>query len=284
MKKLYRNLIMAVAVGSMAACSAPYTPVETFAEADDPVALTAEQSAAWEGVTKSLNGGWGCPDLRYSRSEVPTTLDNDTYRVTAWRGERASAQILLWTAEGADGVECEVAPFKGDGATLPASIAETRFVRYTIADVQNYDFKKGGPSVLMPDMLDTLSRFDMAPRTARPVWVSIAVPQDATAGLYSSTITISHNGRGKVKLPIELEVQNHTLAEPSEWAYHLDLWQHPSAVARAQGLEMWSDEHFAALKPLMERLAAAGQKVITATLNKDPWNHQCYDGYEAMIL
>ena len=150
MKKLYRNLIMAVAVGSMAACSAPYTPVETFAEADDPVALTAEQSAAWEGVTKALNGGWGCLDLRYSRSEVPTTLDVDTYRVTAWRGERASAQILLWTAEGADGVECEVAPFKGDGATLPASIAETRFVRYTIADEQNYNFKKGGPTVLMP--------------------------------------------------------------------------------------------------------------------------------------
>ena len=284
MKKIYRNLIMAVAVGSMAACSAPYTPVETFAEADDPVALTAEQSAAWEGVTKTLNGGWGCLDLRYSRSEVPTTLDVDTYRVTAWRGERASAQILLWTAEGADGVECEVAPFKGDGATLPASIAETRFVRYTIADEQNYNFKKGGPTVLMPDMLDTLARFDMAPRTARPVWVSIAVPQDAAAGIYSSTITISHNGRGKVKLPLELEVQNHTLAEPSKWAYHLDLWQHPSAVARAQGLEMWSDEHFAALKPLMERLAAAGQKVITATLNKDPWNHQCYDGYEAMIL
>ena len=30
-------------------------------------------------------------------------------------------------------------------------------------------------------------------------------------------------------------------------------------------------------------LAAAGQKVITTTLNKDPWNHQCYDAYEDMI-
>ena len=116
-------------------------------------------------------------------------------------------------------MECEVAPFKGDGATLPASIAETRFVRYTIADEQNYNFKKGGPTVLMPDMLDTLARFDMAPRTARPVWVSIAVPQDAAAGIYSSTITISHNGRGKVKLPLELEVQNHTLAEPKKELY-----------------------------------------------------------------
>ena len=33
----------------------------------------------------------------------------------------------------------------------------------------------------------------------------------------------------------------------------------------------------------MERLRDAGQKVITATLNKDPWNHQCYHAYEPMI-
>ena len=30
-------------------------------------------------------------------------------------------------------------------------------------------------------------------------------------------------------------------------------------------------------------LADAGQKVVTATLNKDPWNHQCFDAYEDMI-
>ena len=54
MKKLYRNLIMAVAVGSMAACSAPYTPVETFAEAADPVAISAEAEAAWDAESGKL--------------------------------------------------------------------------------------------------------------------------------------------------------------------------------------------------------------------------------------
>ena len=276
--------LSAIASLLFAACATDYTPVETFTEADDPVALTSEQEAAWGEVSKTLNGGWGCPDLRYSRSAVPATLDMESYRITAWRGERASAQVLLWSAEGAAGVECEIAPFKGDAGSLPASIAEARFVRYTIADEQNYNFKKGGPAVLMPDMLDSLSTFDMAARTTRPVWLTVTVPASAQPGLYKSSITIKHNGWGKVTLPFELEVQNHTLAPASEWAYHLDLWQHPSAVARAQGLEMWSDEHFAALKPVMERLANAGQKVITATLNKDPWNHQCYDGYESMIL
>lgn len=284
MKQLFKTLTMVVAAYAMVACAADYTPVETFVEADDPVALTAEQQAQWEQVAKPLNGGWGCIDRSYSRSVVPTLPDHETFKVVAWRGERASAQILLWTAEGAQGVECEVAPFKGEGATMPAEVAQTYFVRYTIADEQTYSFKKGGPTVLVPDMLDNLPRFDMEPRTVRPVWVSLEIPADAAAGTYTSTITISHNGRGKIKLPLEVEVQNRTLAPASEWSFHLDLWQHPSAVARAHGLEIWSDEHFEALKPVMQRLAKAGQKVITATLNKDPWNHQCYDGYESMIL
>ncbi|MBR2004199.1 MAG: hypothetical protein IJ991_08480, partial [Thermoguttaceae bacterium] len=35
--------------------------------------------------------------------------------------------------------------------------------------------------------------------------------------------------------------------------------------------------------PLMKMLADAGQKVITATLNRDPWRYQCFDDYEPMI-
>lgn len=38
------------------------------------------------------------------------------------------------------------------------------------------------------------------------------------------------------------------------------------------------------MRPTMRQLADAGQKVITATLNKDPWNNQCYDAYADMIV
>ena len=74
------------------------------------------------------------------------------------------------------------------------------------------------------------------------------------------------------------------MAAADQWGYHLDLWQHPSAVARIRNLELWSDEHFAALKEEMAPLANAGQKVITATLNRDPWGSQCFDDYESMII
>jgi hypothetical protein len=91
-------------------------------------------------------------------------------------------------------------------------------------------------------------------------------------------------GKRPETLTVELEVSPKTLPPVSQRKYHLDLWQHPSAVARAQNLKLWSEEHFEAMRPLMTMLAGAGQKVITATLNKDPWNHQCYDAYEDMIV
>ena len=261
----------------------------TFLEADDPVALTAEQKAQWEDVDGKLNAAWGNSDFAYQRSVVPTEVSSEPFRMTVWKGERASALIVLWSGKAKKRVECKIGDFKADGAQLPSSIASAHFVRYTIADQQTPEFMKTHrykpgktPAMLAPDMLDSLSSFYMEPRTARPVWISINVPQDAEPGLYKTEVQLTSR-RDKVVLPLELEVVNHTLPTPDKWSYHLDLWQHPSAVARAYGVELWSDAHFEAMKPLMKRLADAGQKVITATLNKDPWNHQCFDAYEPMI-
>ena len=277
--KSFRKLMLLLSAASMVAC-ADYVPVETFAEADDPVTLSADDEAAWAAVKKNINAAWGDADCRYSRSLVPQLEDVETLKITLWRGEKGQAQALVWTPEGLDGVECSFADFKSSDATLPASIAQTFFVRYTLADQFLPTHEK---EVLMADMLDNLPRFDVAAKTTRPVWVTLDIPEDATAGIYKSTLTISHAGWGRVKLPIEVEVVKHLLPAASEWSYHLDLWQHPTAIARAEGLELWSDEHLEAGKRQMALLADAGQKVITTTLNKDPWNHQCYDAYEDMI-
>lgn len=273
---------MMLAAVALVGCRGDYQRVETFEELPDPRALTAEAEAAWESVGDGLLGGWIDCDMRYVRDEVPA-LVSASQSLTGWRGERVSAQIMLWTKQGAEGVECRVSDLKSAAGVLPAENVQTRFVRYTIAEEQTYSYKKSGNTFSSADMLDSLARFDMAERSTRPVWVTITIPQDTPAGIYRGKITVSHNGRGKLKLPIELEVVDRTLGAASGWDYHLDLWQHPSAVARTHNVELWSDEHFEVMKPIMQLLANAGQKVITATLNKDPWNHQCYDAYENMI-
>lgn len=287
MKNIFGLSVILIVGLVSASCTQPVT---TCVEAEDPVALTDEQAARWEEVGANLNAAWGNTDFAYSRSIVPSEVSSEPFRLTVWKGERAAALVVMWSAETKASVECNIGNFKSKDTKLPASIASAHFLRYTLADQQTPEFmkthryKKGKtPAMLAPDMLDTLACFNMDARTVRPVWISINIPQDAMPGIYKSDVEVS-SGCEKVVLPLELEVVNHTLQTPDKWAYHLDLWQHPSAVARAYGVELWSDAHFEAMRPLMKRLADAGQKVVTATLNKDPWNHQCYDAYESMII
>ena len=279
-----KTIFSLIAIVAMAGCTCK--KVETFKEANDPTPLTESAAEAWDEVKSGLNGAWGTPDLVYSRSEVPQNL-TESYTVRGWRGEKVSAQILLWSEDDVEGVKCKISDFKAKGATLPASIAEARFVRYTIADKVDKSClcgrPNGHPAILQADMLDNIESFDIEGETTRPVWVTVTIPQCAKPGIYKANVKISHCGCGSVSLPLQLEVVDEVLAKPSEWSFHLDLWQHPSAAARAAGVEVWSEEHFEIMRPLMKMLADAGQKVITATLNRDPWRYQCFDDYEAMI-
>ena len=70
---------------------------------------------------------------------------------------------------------------------------------------------------------------------------------------------------------------------PSEWAFHLDLWQHPAAVARVHHVPLWSDAHFDLMRKYYTMLANAGQKCITASIVNEPWGHQTYDDYPGLV-
>lgn len=257
----------------------------TYKEAADPVPVSERSLAAWETVGK-LKAQWVSADSLYSRSEVPVASEN-ICKLDGWKGERVSAQFLLWSETGLNGIQCKVKDLVGPNGKISADASQARFVRYTLADEggENCRCERGPlhPMILAPDMLDSLKVFNMDPKTVRPVWITVDIPQDAKPGVYKSTVEVTAKG-AKMSLPFEVEVINQTLPTADQWGYHLDLWQHPSAIARVRNLELWSDEHFAAIKEEMAQLANAGQKVITATLNRDPWGSQCFDDYESMII
>ena len=271
----------------VAACNGnrPEKECTTFEEMKDP---TSDTLSDWSNVTAGLHASVISIDDKLPKSVAPAITPVNNVNIAGWKGEKVSAQLLLWTAEDIDQVECVFNDFKSGGNSLPASVAQARFVRYVMTDEfgpgcgrrQPKDFSAS----LAPDMLDNLECFNMDAKTVRPVWLTFDIPSDAAAGSYKGKLTIFARRQSPLHFKIELEVVDQLLPEPSEWSYHLDLWQHPSAVARVHNLELWSDAHFEKMQPLMKMLANAGQKVITATLNKDPWNNQCYDAYADMIV
>jgi hypothetical protein len=257
----------------------------TFQEMQDP---TNDTLSDWSNVKAGLHSSFLSIDVRAPKSVAPEVEIKKSEKVTGWKGEKVSAQMILWTTADVDQVELEFDDFISESATLPASIAQARFVRYVMTD----EFAEGCghrkpedyAASISADMLDNLDNFNIEAKTVRPVWLTIDIPSDAVAGNYKGKLNLYAERKFVEDFEIEVEVVNQLLPEPSEWVYHLDLWQHPSAVARVHNLELWSDAHFEKMRPIMKMLADAGQKVITATLNKDPWNHQSFDAYADMII
>ncbi len=257
----------------------------TFEEMKDP---TKDTLSDWSAVPKGLQSSFITTDERMPKSVAPRVAANKSVTVAGWKGEKVSAQLLLWSASDINQVELEFTDFEGGEDVLPASVGQARFVRYVMTDEFGpgcgYRKPQDFAASLSPDILDNLECFDMEAKTVRPVWLTFSIPSDATAGSYKAKLKLYAGGRSVESFEIGLDVVDQVLPAPSEWLYHLDLWQHPTAVARVHNLEVWSDAHFEKMKPLMKMLADGGQKVITATLNKDPWSNQCYDAYADMII
>ena len=281
------TFICLVLVGSLTGCTQTKVMKEckTFEEMADP---TKDTLSDWSQVALGLHASMASIDIRYPRSVKPEIADKNSCELTGWKGEKLSAQLLLWAAEDINQIECEFKDFSSSSDKLPSTIAQARFVRYVMTDIFEpgcgYRKPEDFPASLVPDMLDNIDCFNIKAKTVRPVWITVSIPETAKAGTYKSKLTLTARDQKKQEFEIVLNVQGKVLPPPSQWVYHLDLWQHPSSVARVYNLKVWSDEHFEAVKPLMVMLANAGQKVITATLNKDPWNVQTYDKYEDMIL
>ncbi len=263
----------------------PKALTHEFEELPDP---TGDTLSDWSAVGEGLQRSFVTIDKRYAKSLAPAIASKEEESLTGWRGERLSAQLLLWTTADIPSVRVRIANLQAaDGAQLTSDVVSARFVRYVMTDEFasgcGHRHPKDFASSLVADMLDDCASYDLEARKVRPVWITVRIPEDAQAGTYTGLVTIE-TAEGKVApLTLRVNVLDQVLPKASSWTYHLDQWQHPAAVARVSGTEIWSDAHFEALKPVMQLLADAGQKVITTTLNKDPWNVQTYDPYADMI-
>ena len=266
-------------------------PLGDYVELTDTKPHDGEE--VWSKMTAPVRFCWGTTDVRYKKLNVPDVKTTGTLRLKAWKGERVNAQAVLWTQKELEGAEIAVSELKNGSSVIPASAVNTYFVRYVMTDELNKDGSGGcGPrenkaewdSSMVADVLDIVRVREVKPRSTQPVWLNVWVPADARSGKYKGTLTVSGKNFEAMKLPFEIEVVNRTLPEPQKWAFHLDLWQNPYAVARYYQVPLWSKEHFDAMRPIMKMLANVGQRAITASIMHKPWAGQTEDHYDSMIF
>lgn len=190
-------------------------------------------------------------------------------RLQGWRGEHCSGQLAVSAGRSAAQLSVRCSVLSQGGDELAASV---RLLRYVEA---------GGE--ITADVIGHEQECYHASGLPRGVWYEVNIPQDAKPGRYTGTVTASAPGCEPVVQQVELVVADAVLPAPEKWRMHLDLWQHPQAVARWHDVEPWSEAHFALMRPLMQRLAEAGQKCITCTLLDEAWNGQTYDWFPSMV-
>ena len=268
---------------------------DVFTElADHKVPIVAE----WQGV-KGIHAAWGTSNVRYAWHSLPdikTLKKSET--LTAWRGVRVSTQAIVYGAKVTDGltpITIHLTPFKNGRHILPDEAVKASFVRYVKTDSWSTPDGKGAgcgyrpnhslyDSAMVADIIDPhVEAIGLDEMSTRSVWVSCQVPSNAVVGTYSGILSVKAGKQTIAKLPLHIKVTDHTLPSPRDWDFHLDLWQNPFAEARYYGTPLWSEAHFAAMRPSMEMLAAAGQKVITASIMHKPWNGQTEDHFDSMV-
>lgn len=204
---------------------------------------------------------------------APDSAPVDTDRrlsLTAVRGGHASAQLAVTSSRDIKRLRVRVgpliAPEQGIGA-IPNAI-QVRYPSY-IPD------ERGG---VIADPLREVDSVDVPAGQAQPVWFTLAVPADASPGTYRSRVTVSAHGYQPVAYELTVVVADVVLPPPAQRNFHLNLWFQPDTVADQAGLELWSDEHFTAMRPYLRDLASRGQRVVNTAVAEDPWPVQWPDG------
>ncbi|MBE6215321.1 MAG: DUF4091 domain-containing protein [Bacteroidales bacterium] len=254
--------------------------------------IDAPDPQEWKDV-KGVQVSWGDIDMRYPKHSVPMYSVSDRISLDGWRGERVYAQAVVWTASGADDLEYEISDLKGPrGHVIPAENISSGFVTYVKGDTffsngtgcGEWSKEPHIDSVLVADCIDhCLESVNMSPMQTQGIWFTCWIPSDVAPGEYKGSVRVRSKGKLIKRLGLSVVAGENVLPAPEDWHFHLDLWQNPYAVARFHGVELWTPEHFEAMRPLMTLLAKAGQKVITTTLIHKPWGGQTYDHFESMV-
>jgi hypothetical protein len=132
--------------------------------------------------------------------------------LSAAAGEYEATQIVVQPRREIKALQVRFSDFQGP-QVLSAQQFSARFVGYINVETPRATFGRSGllPDPLLPDVPATLT-----PQRPQPIWVTVQVPRQTSAGIYRGSITLEGDGLPAVSIPLRLRV------------YDFELPPHPS--------------------------------------------------------
>ncbi|NOX54631.1 MAG: DUF4091 domain-containing protein [Planctomycetes bacterium] len=186
----------------------------------------------------------------------------------AARNEYEPAQIAIRSSKRLEKVRVEVSPLRQEkGQAVIGSEAITwNFVGFI-------PLKKNTPRSErlqlrpapcdVPDPLLEVRSMDIPADLTQPVWLTVRFPEQAAPGRYRGQVTVVVGGV-RQSVPLELTVDPFVL--PDERHLFVTNWFTVGNIAKAHGVELWSEPFWQVLRRYAENMAAHRQNVVLV-----PW-------------
>ncbi len=212
---------------------------------------------------------WGVDPL--TRVFEDTTFEGGlpSLRIKAARNEFESVQLVIRAKRDLTSVRVEVGDLEGErGGSIPSERIKLNFVGFiplskNTPNTPDYRLERKAP-YRVPDPLLDVESMDIKAERSQPVWITVHVPREASPGSYRGAVKVlCEEGEGEI--PIYLEVLPFEL--PEERHLLVTNWFNVGNIAKAHGVELWSDEFFEMLAKYAKIMAEHRQNVVLI-----PWS------------
>ncbi|MDA1055382.1 MAG: DUF4091 domain-containing protein [Planctomycetota bacterium] len=222
-----------------------------------------ESEIAWDALTALPAGGsvplplpgsvWVTSSLHnvFRDTPPPAPAAESGVELLCARNETECAQVVVTPRETLTGLHLELEPLThNDGkATLAVANLEWHFVGYQRVETNSTntpaeELVRAAPGDFPDPFLDERS-LDAKPGENQPIFLRVAVPADATPGVYRGAVHVVA-AQGSHRVPVQVEVLPVTL--PDRLPLFVTSWFRVDNIARFHNLAEWSEDHWRMLR------------------------------------
>lgn len=212
--------------------------------------------------------------------------NNKELKLTGVKNEQISAQIAIAAKQNINNLKVTSSNFiEENGNQIEHKNVKIRYAKYvpvqrarselswTLSPEEIYGPEVSGfgmPDVIADPLIE-LSEIDVPEFRTQPIWFTFFIPKNTKEGVYKGIINIETKEFAKKEIPISIKVINETIPDAKNYKFFLDLWLNPNAIAVANNLDLWSENHWILVEKYMKDLVSRGAKTITTTITHDPW-------------